>query len=38
MVLVGMPLVVFGNCFLNDIEQEKHRGLSAQGHFRCTVG
>jgi len=32
-MLMRMPLVVFGNCVLNDIEQQKHRGLSEQGHL-----
>src|SRR5437870_9471030 len=32
-MLVRMPFVVFGNCVLNDIEQQKHRGLSEQGHL-----
>src|SRR5947207_7830139 len=37
-MLVRMPLVVFGNCVLNDIEQQKHCGFAEQGHYRCTVG
>ena len=37
-MLVRMPLVVFGNCVLNDIEQQKHCGFAEQGHFRYAVG
>jgi hypothetical protein len=31
-MLVRVPLVVFGNGLLRNIERQEHRGLSEQGH------